>query len=119
MYGIELASCRWDDLSTRPRSLLSMPRRLPRLFTPRHPRISLRNHCNHIVTYPRLRNGIYFADFKRDTRLHPEIYHCVIQQDGSPTILCWRQHPSLQDAISVAEAELLRLAASGAAGAAA
>ena len=88
-----------------------MPRRLPRLFAPRYPRIRPHNHRNHIVTYQRLRNGIYFADFKRDTRLYPELYHCVIQQDGSPTILWWRQHPSLQDAISVAEAELARLAA--------
>ena len=74
----------------------------------RRPRIRP-HHCDYIATYPRLRNGIYFADFRRDTRLHPEVYHSVIQRDGSSDILWWSQHSSLEDAMHTAGTELSRL----------
>jgi len=42
----------------------------------------------------------------RDTRLCPEVYHCVIQCDGEREILYWSQHSSLEDAQSAAQTEL-------------
>jgi len=67
---------------------------------------------SHIARYQRLQQGAYFADFRRDKRLVPEVYHCVIQRKGSSEILRWTQHYSLEDAVRVAEAELRRLASS-------
>lgn len=64
----------------------------------------------HIATYPRLQRGAHFADFKSDKRLHPPVYHCIIQQNGASKILWWSQHGSLQDAVSIAREELARLA---------
>ena len=63
-----------------------------------------------ILRYERLRRGSYFADFRRDTRLFPEVYHCVIQREGSETILSWTQHRTVEAAIRTAEAELECLA---------
>jgi hypothetical protein len=65
---------------------------------------------SHIARYQRLQRGPYYADFRRDKRLVPEVYHCIIQRKGSSEILRWTQHHSLEDAVSVAEAELRRLA---------
>jgi hypothetical protein len=65
---------------------------------------------SHIARYERLRQGAYYADFRRDKRLVPEVYHCIIQRKGSKEILRWTQHYSLEDAVRAAEAELRRLA---------
>jgi len=65
---------------------------------------------SHIASYERLQRGAYYADFRRDKRLMPEVYHCIIQRKGSREILRWTQHRSLEDAVSAAEAELRRLA---------
>ncbi len=109
MYGIERSHVSWDDVDT-PSSMLAlvMPRHLQRVSTPPHLGIPLHPTREYIAAYPRLKNGIYFADFRRDTRLHPEIYHCVIQRDGSPHILWWSQHRSLEDATRTAKKELSR-----------
>ncbi len=64
----------------------------------------------HIVHYDRLRQGNFYADFRRDKRLYPEVYHCIIQREGSTRILSWSQHRSLEKAIHSAELELKRLA---------
>ena len=63
----------------------------------------------HVATYERIRNGPFFADFRRDQRLYPEVYHCVIQREGSTQILSWSQHRSLELAIASAQEELKRL----------
>lgn len=65
-----------------------------------------------IVRYPRLQRGSYFADFMRDKRLHPEVYHCVIQREGSNEILSWTQERTLEAAMKRAENELTRLSGS-------
>ena len=70
---------------------------------------SVRNR-SHIARYERLQLGAYYADFRRDKRLVPEVYHCIIQRKGSSEILRWTQHHSLEEAVSVAGAELRRLA---------
>jgi hypothetical protein len=67
---------------------------------------------SHVIRYDRLRRGDYYADFRRDKRLLPEVYHCVIQRDGSPDILVWSQSCSLDEAIAPAEAHLQRLSGS-------
>jgi hypothetical protein len=64
----------------------------------------------HVVTYERVRKGRYYADFRRDKRLYPEVYHCIIQEEGSTQILSWSQHRSLECAIAAARRELDRLA---------
>jgi hypothetical protein len=63
----------------------------------------------HIVRYERLRNGPFFADFRRDKRLYPEVYHCIVQRDGSTQIISWSQHRSLEAAIQTADRELEKL----------
>jgi hypothetical protein len=65
---------------------------------------------SHVVRYERLKYGAYYADFRRDKRLVPEVYHCVIQREGSAEILRWTQHRSLEEALQDANAELRRLA---------
>lgn len=64
---------------------------------------------SHVVSYERLKHGPYYADFRRDKRLTPEVYHCVIQREGSTEILRWTQHRTLEAAIHEAEHELKRL----------
>ncbi|HKW17441.1 MAG TPA: hypothetical protein VJO35_08045 [Terriglobales bacterium] len=64
---------------------------------------------SHIVSYERLQRGPYYADFRRDRRLDPEVYHCVIQCQGSSEILRWTQHHSLDEAIEAATTELAQL----------
>lgn len=64
----------------------------------------------HIVHYDRLRQGKFYADFRRDKRLYPEVYHCIIQREGSTEILGWSQFRSLEKALHAAELELKRLA---------
>jgi hypothetical protein len=64
---------------------------------------------SHIVRYERLQRGPYFADFRRDKRLNPEVYHCVIQHEGSTEIIRWTQHRTLKEAVQTAETELKRL----------
>ena len=64
---------------------------------------------SHVIRYDRLRRGEYYADIRRDERLTPEVYHCVIQRDGSSDILAWSQFRSLDEAIESAEAHLKRV----------
>ncbi len=63
----------------------------------------------HILHYERLRHGNFYADFRRDRRLYPEVYHCIIQREGSSEILSWSQYRSLEKAMQAAELELRRL----------
>lgn len=65
-----------------------------------------------IIRYDRLRCGNYFADFRRDKRLTPKVYHCIIQRDGSTEILAWSQYRSLDAAIRAAESDLQRFSSS-------
>ncbi len=46
---------------------------------------------------PLLRNG-YRADFSRDTRIHPPVYHVIVSRHGGPEILHWSQFHSLDEA---------------------
>lgn len=57
----------------------------------------------YIIQYPRLQRGDHYADFTRDKRVHPEVYHCVVQREGSNEIQSWTQHPSLEIAMKQAE----------------
>jgi hypothetical protein len=66
---------------------------------------------SHVLRYDRLRVEDYYADFRRDKRLYPEVYHCIIQREGSTEILSWSQHRTLEAAQWAAEAELYRLIA--------
>jgi hypothetical protein len=63
----------------------------------------------HVIRYERLQEGAYYADFRRDKRLNPEVYHCVIQREGSTEILRWSQHRTLDAAVRAARDELKRL----------
>lgn len=62
----------------------------------------------HVIRYERLQNGPFYADFRRDNRLYPEVYHCIIQREGSTQILCWSQFRTLERAQSSAHRELKR-----------
>ena len=62
-----------------------------------------------MLRYDRLQLGDYFADFRRDKRLSPEVYHCIIQREGSTEIISWSQHRSLEAARRAAEGEINRL----------
>ena len=64
------------------------------------------NSSEHIIRYPRLQRGNHFADFMRDKRTYPEVYHCVIQREGSNEIFSWTQHSSLEAAMKNAEVAL-------------
>lgn len=64
----------------------------------------------HVIRYDRLRQGCFYADFRRDKRLYPEVYHCIIQREGSTQILSWSQFRTLERATLAAERELQRLA---------
>ena len=67
---------------------------------------------DHIVRYPRVQRGSFFADFMRDKRVQPDVYHCVIQRERHPEIISWTQHPSLEDAQGAAQTELALIAGS-------
>jgi len=62
-----------------------------------------------VISYERLRQGTFYADFRRDQRLFPEVYHCIIQKEGSTEILGWSQFRTLDRAKLAAERELQRL----------
>ena len=62
-----------------------------------------------VIRYDRLRQGPFYADFRRDQRLFPEVYHCIIQKVGSTQILSWSQFRTLERARLAAERELQRL----------
>jgi hypothetical protein len=62
----------------------------------------------HVICYERLQNGPFYADFRRDNRLFPEVYHCIIQREGSTEILHWSQFRTLERAQSSAQRELRR-----------
>jgi hypothetical protein len=70
------------------------------------PAKAVQSRKNYIVHYPRVQRQRFFADFMRDTRLVPEVYHCVIQCEGDREILYWSQHSSLEDAQNAAQTEL-------------
>lgn len=67
------------------------------------------SEVSNVIRYERLQEGPFFADFRRDRRLNPEVYHCVIQREGTSDILRWSQHRTLEGAIRTARAELKRL----------
>ena len=67
---------------------------------------------SHVLRYDRLKVGDYYADFRRDKRLVPEVYHCIIQREGSNEILSWSQYRSLDAARQAAEADIKRLSSS-------
>jgi hypothetical protein len=67
------------------------------------------SEVSNVIRYERLQEGPFFADFRRDRRLNPEVYHCVIQREGTSEILRWSQHRTLDGAIRTARAELRRL----------
>jgi hypothetical protein len=67
---------------------------------------SIPSDTSYVVRYERLREGEYFADFRRDTRLKPEVYHCIIQREGSSEIIRWTQHRTLDAAVRRAKSEL-------------
>ena len=71
--------------------------------------ISTSSDGSYVLRYDRLRVGDYHADFRRDKRLVPEVYHGIIQREGSNEILSWSQYRSLDDAREAAEAEINRL----------
>jgi hypothetical protein len=51
----------------------------------------------------------------RDKRVYPEVYHCLIQREGSKEILSWTQHSTLEAAIKSAEVDLTLIFGSSAA----
>ena len=63
---------------------------------------------NVVMRYERLHRGNFFADFRRDKRLYPEVYHCIVQRTGQAQILAWTQHSTLQAAQASAEEHLER-----------
>ena len=65
-----------------------------------------------VIRYERLRRGNFFADFRRDKRLYPEVYHCIVQRRGDADILVWTQHTTLDSARAAAEQHLQRLSSS-------
>jgi hypothetical protein len=67
------------------------------------------SEISNVIRYERLQSGPFYADFRRDKRLDPTVYHCVIQREGSTEILRWSQHRSLDGAMRTARAELRRL----------
>jgi hypothetical protein len=67
------------------------------------------SEVSNVIRYERLQNGAFFADFRRDKRLNPEVYHCIIQREGATDILRWTQHRTLNAAVRTARAELKRL----------
>jgi hypothetical protein len=72
---------------------------------------NIESEVSNVIRSERLQNGPFFADFRRDKRLDPEVYHCVIQREGATEILRWSQHHTLNAAIRTARAELKRLSA--------
>ena len=71
--------------------------------------VSTASDASHVLRYDRLKMGHYYADFRRDERLIPEVYHCIIQREGSSEILSWSQYRSLDAARESAQAEISRL----------
>lgn len=69
---------------------------------------------SHIIRYERVRHGDYFADIRRDKRLSPEVYHCVVQREGSTEILAWSQYRSLEEALRFAEQQMRHLSGTNA-----
>ena len=74
--------------------------------------VSTASDGSHVLRYDRLKMGNYYADFRRDERLIPEVYHCIIQREGSSEILAWSQYRSLDAAREAAQAEIRRLCSS-------
>ena len=51
------------------------------------PDTNTESEVSNVIRYDRLQNGPFFADFRRDKRLDPEVYHSVIQREGTTDIL--------------------------------
>jgi hypothetical protein len=79
-------------------------------MTPTSSHGSTRRHGSPIQRYARLQHGRFYADFTRDERLNPPVYHCVVQREGSTEILSWSQFRTLEAARSSAQRELQQLA---------
>lgn len=92
------------DIQRRRAKVLKMPRR----GTGTEGKILPVSHDGpeHIIRYPRLRRGSLYADFMRDKRVYPEVYHCVVQRERSNEIHAWTQHLSLEEAMKHAEVAL-------------
>jgi hypothetical protein len=86
--------------------ILKMPKRGSTSSEERTTTVSSTGNAEHIVHYPRLQRGLYYADFMRGERVFPEVYHCVIQREGSKEILSWTQHSTLEAAREHAEVTL-------------
>ena len=74
------------------------------------------NGAEAVIRFERLRRGNFFADFRRDKRLHPEVYHCIVQRTDDDQILVWTQHTTLDAAHASAEEHLERFSSSDTAG---
>ena len=48
----------------------------------------------------------YFVDIVQDTRSHPPVWHCIVQQQGSSKVIAWFQEASEQQARDSATKEL-------------
>ena|SRR5690242_9312533 len=96
------------------RRILKMPEPAPTTATEeKAPRAG--NSPEHIIRYPRLQRGSHFADFMRDKRIYPEVYHCVIQREGCNEITSWTQHSTIEEAMENAEVALNLILGSSAA----
>ncbi len=56
------------------------------------------NASQYVEKYEPLRRNGYRADFSRDTRMDPSVYHVIVSADGRPEILHWSQFDSLDEA---------------------
>lgn len=101
-----------EDIRRRRANVLKMPKRVSG-NQGKIPPVS-HNGPEHIIRYPRVQSENYYADFMRDKRVYPEVYHCVIQREGSNEIHSWTQHSSLEEASKQAEAALALLLSSNA-----
>lgn len=111
-YSLDTIGAPREEPNAVLRIVQRMPKRSSTIIT------SPRDHgaVEHVIRYPRLRRGTYFADFVRDKRLRTEAYHCVVQRKGSEAILSWTQHSTLEAAVKHAKAALALISASHARG---
>jgi hypothetical protein len=58
--------------------------------------------------HTRIRKYGFIAEIIVGTHEDHEVFHCIIQREGSPEVLSWGQQRSLKEALDCAEAELLR-----------
>lgn len=65
---------------------------------------------SYIERFPPLLLSGYRADFSRDTRIRPAVYHLIISREGEREILGFAQATSLEEAIMQARGEIEALA---------